>query len=248
MKYFVPQASGERVRSMMFRERSDLPVSAACALATSLQDVLAAMTRSAVRIRLFEPVVPERDAWPALLHGARVHAVRGSLAGAAFVLREGSAAALARLVLGGAESAAGPLSKVEAAVLDRIFTALAPALGAVCGANLRADPAPGTFLTYFDLTAGPNVRIGVALSAQQQTGPPPRTLKASDLADVAVELRVELATGVLPASEVLALHPGRVVPMTTRVGEPGVVRLAGAALARGQCGANGTRFALVIQE
>lgn len=233
---------------MVWRSRSDLPVSAACAIANAMQDALAQMTRSPLRLRLLEPLVPEPEAWPALLNGARVHAVRGTLASAAFVLRERDAAALARLVLG--ESARGPLelSKIETAVVERIFAAMAPALSAVCGANLRQAPAPDTFLTYFDLTAGPDLRIGVALSQRQQTGAPPRTLTLSDLGAVTLDLRVELAAGVLTASEVLGLRPGLVVPMMTKVGEPGVVRLAGAALARGQCGANGARFALVIQE
>lgn len=206
------------------------------------------MTRSQLRLRLYEPLVPDPDAWPELLRGARVHSVRGSLASAAFVLRESDAGALARLVLGETDCGGRELSRIEAAMVGRIFAALAPALGAICGANVRPEAAPDKFLTYFDLSAGPHVRIGVALSPQQQTGVPARTLTANDLGDVPVELRVELASGVLQASEVLALHPGRVVPMTTRVGEPGVVRLAGAALARGQCGANGARFALVIQE
>lgn len=247
MKYFVPQTSGERVRSMTWQSRSDLAVTAACALATSLQEVLRTLTHSQLSLRLFEPVVPESDAWSAVLNGARVHAVRGALASAAFVLRESDAAALARLVLGETGCAAAGISRVEGAVLERIFTALTPALGTLCGANLRRDPAPGEFLTYFEMAAGPHIRIGVALSAQQAV-PPSRTVSVGDLASIPVELRIELASGVLTASRVLALHPGDIVPMTTRVDEPGVVRLAGAALARGQCGANGARFALVIQE
>jgi flagellar motor switch/type III secretory pathway protein FliN len=66
------------------------------------------------------------------------------------------------------------------------------------------------------------------------------------LLDVQVELSVDFARGMLPAAMVLGLRPGTNVPMTTRIGEPGRLRLGGAVLAHGECGALGERNAMIV--
>ncbi|HLI96859.1 MAG TPA: FliM/FliN family flagellar motor switch protein, partial [Candidatus Baltobacteraceae bacterium] len=174
----------------------------------------------------------------------------GPLCDAAFVMRPQDALALASSAFGEEADTMRDLSAVEQEVLVRALRGVAGALAPVCG----REPSPlerildiRGYVTYFELLVERPVqaRIGVALSrdpAARVSG----TLRVEDLLDVELELSVEFARGTLPAAAVLDLRPGANVPMTTRIGEPGRLRLGGAVLARGECGALGERGAFIV--
>ncbi len=242
--------NGRRVRRACFERRSSLPVSAACVVANGVRETLGALLATPVSLRLLEPVIPDAEAWNAVCADAQLFAVRGQLCDAAFVLRPQDALALASSAFGEQTGASRRLSAVEQEVLVRALRGVAGALAPVCG----REPSPlerildiRGYVTYFELLVERPVqaRIGIALSADPASRGS-ATLRIEDLLDIQVELSVEFARGRLPAAAFLDLRPGANVPMTTRIGEPGRLRLGGAVLARGECGALGERGAFIV--
>lgn len=241
---------GKRVRRAIFERRSSMPVSAACVLANGVRETLGALLGTPVSLRLLEPVIPDPQAWNAICAGAQLFGVRGPVCDAAFVLRPQDAVALATSAFGEEADAPRRLSAVEQEVLHRALRGIAGSLAPVCGRELspleRILDIHG-YVTYFELLVERPVcaRIGVALSRDPGASGA-ATLRIEDLLDVEIELSVEFARGTLPAAAFLDLRSGTNVPMKTRIGEPGRLLLAGAALARGECGALGERSAMII--
>lgn len=242
---------GKRVRRACFERRSLLPVSAACVVASGVRETLGALLASPVSLRLLEPVIPDPAAWSAICAGAQLFGLRGQACDAAFVLRPGDALALTSSAFGEEpDAAARELSAVEHRVLLRALRGIAGCLCSVCGPQTSALERIldiGGYVTYFELLVERPVcaRIGVALSrdpAAQRAS----TLRIEDLLDVEIELSVDFARGALPAGAFLDLRAGTNVPMTTRIGEPGCLRVGGAVLARGECGAMGGRNAMIV--
>lgn len=239
-----------RVRRAVFERRSSMAISAACVIANGVRETLGALLAQPVALRLLEPVIPDAAGWETIASGAQVFAVRGSACDAAFVLRPAEALGLAACAFGESPDETRPLSAVEQEVLVRALRSLAGTLAPVCGRDLGAlERISGVqgYATYFELLVErPHpARIGIALSidpCSQGTA----TLRLEDLLDVEVELSVEFARGALAAAAFLDLRPGTDVPMTTRIGEAGRLRLGGAVLARGECGALGERSALLV--
>lgn len=241
---------GRRVRRALFERRSSLPVSAACVLAGGVRETLGALLATPVSLRLLEPAIPDAAAWTAICTGAQLFGVRGPLCNAAFVLRPQDASALVDGAFGENGGAPRTLSAIEQEVLVRALRAIAGSLAPVCGRELspleRILDIQG-YVTYFELIVERPVgaRIGVALS-RDPAARGGATVRIEDLLDVEVEVGVEFARGVLPAAAFLDLRPGSNVPMKTRIGDPGRLRLGGAVLARGECGAMGERSAILV--
>ncbi|HVA34212.1 MAG TPA: hypothetical protein VNG31_08700, partial [Candidatus Baltobacteraceae bacterium] len=166
----------DRSGRLCFRERSSLPVSAACVVASGMRERLAALLRESVALRLLEPTIPTPRGWAAITGGARLYRVRGVISDAAVVLRSLDAAALARAAFGETVDPSAckrELSAIEIQVLDRAIASLAGALSAVCGppegestAELVGEIAG--FATYFELVLDRPVdaRIGIALARE----------------------------------------------------------------------------------
>ena len=242
--------NGRRIRRARFERRSSLPVSAACLVANSVRETLGALLATSVHLRLLEPVIPDAHAWQAIAAGAQLFAVRGPVCDAAFVLRPQDALALAGSAFGESADAMRPLSALEQEVLVRALRGVAGSLAPVCGRELspleRILDIRG-FVTYFELLIErpAAARIGVALS-RDPVARGAAMLRIEDLLDVELEVRVQFASGMLPAAAFLDLRSGSNVPMKTRVGEPGLLKAGGAVLARGECGATGERNAMII--
>ncbi|MDQ2872929.1 MAG: FliM/FliN family flagellar motor C-terminal domain-containing protein [Candidatus Eremiobacteraeota bacterium] len=245
--------AGRRVRTAVFEARSDLPVAAACLVANGVRETLARLFGQTVCLRLLEPRLPSASAWAVLARDARCFRVRGPLADAAFVIRPDDALALASAAFGERPGPARDLSPIESRVLDRAVSALHATLAPVCGAVEPAalEPLGGleTYATYFELLVDSPAaaRIGVAISREPTPAGGGR-LRAADLSGVELELNVEFAGGFLALPELLGLRPGMDVPMTTKMGAPGLVTLAGTVVARGECGVVDGRYALIVRE
>ena len=249
---FPRAQSGARgsVREGNFVTRSLLPIAAACAVANAVRETLASLLAQPVRLQLTEPIVPDAASWRALTASGRFYRVCGPVCQAAIVLRAQDALALAAGAFGELPGGARPLSAVEEETLTRVAGALSGSLAHVCGPGI--EPAErildiSGFVTYFELLVeGPmEARIGIALSRDPDAHPA-KTLRANDLAGIEIELRVDLARGVLAAAAFLDLRPGAQVPMKTRIGDPGLLKAGAVSLARGECGALGDRAAFAV--
>lgn len=243
-------AGGRNVRRARFRPRSEMPVSAACVIANAVRESLGAALATPVSLRLLAPVLPSREAWEKICNGALLYRARGSLADACFVMRMADARALAAAAFGEADTYARDLSRVERELLDRLARSLGGALAHACGRDVAAPERIldiSGYTTYFELLLERPVRarLGVALSRETppQGGP---TLRPDDLLGVELEVRAQLSHGALPAAAFLDLRPGVIVPMMTKIGEPGVLLTDGTRLARGECGSRGQRSAFAV--
>ena len=241
---------GRRIRSAGFERRSCLPLSAACLAANGVRETLATLLNAPADLRLIEPLIPEPDAWKALTANALLYCIRGSSCDAAFVLRPGDALALAAAAFGETSAGCRPPSNIEREILERMLGALAGSLASVCGryeGRIERILDITGFVTYFEaiVEVPAAVRIGIALS-REPVSPVVAELRLEDLATVEVEVRAEFARGCLAAADLLDLRPGALVPMMTRMGEPGLLKMGAAALARGECGAIGERNVLIV--
>ncbi|MGZ3561562.1 MAG: FliM/FliN family flagellar motor C-terminal domain-containing protein [Vulcanimicrobiaceae bacterium] len=244
---------GRRVRRAIFEPRSSLPVTAACVVANGVRERLGALLGTPVSLRLLEPRLPDERAWHAIAADALIFRARGTIADAAFVLRPLDALAIAAAAFGELPGDPRPLSPVEERVVTRAVAALTSTLGPVCGmrdgtAVERLSELRG-YTTYFELLLErpAAARIGVALSRD----PVPEghgSLCPQDLLDIQVEVSAEFARGRVDAAALLALHPGAEVPMTTKVGAAGLLKVAGTIVAHGECGSVGGRYAMVVRD
>lgn len=243
---------GRYVRRAVLEPRSLLPVSAACLVANGVRERLAEILATDVSLRLLEPRLPDPDAWHAIARDATCYRVRGPLADAAVVLRASDALAMAAAAFGESPPELREMSSIEARVLGGAVTALAAALAPVCGfreaPSLEHLARLHGFTTYFELLVERPVaaRIGIALS-REPVSSGSADIRTADLLDVPLELSVELGRGRLEAMEMLALRPGVVVPMMTKVGGLGSLKVAGTIVARGECGTIHGRYALIVR-
>ena len=243
------------MRHARFEERSSLPTSAACVVASGVRETLSALLRSPVTLRLFEPTIPQPPAWPEIVRGAHLYRLRASKADVAIVLRPADAAALAAAAFGEPQPTGctnRALSPIEREVVDRAVRAIAGNLAAVCGTcegeRIERVAEIEGFVTYFELQLEMPVaaRIGVALSSDPQ--PEPRgCLTIEDLSQVEVAPILLLDLGTIETRAVGRLSPGAVLPVIAP--QLGRVRLQlhGHTLARGVCGVRNGRYALAVQ-
>ena len=165
-------------------------------------------------MRLFEPSIPPLPAWPAIVNGAVLYRVRGSIADAAIVLRSADALSLvAALSAKGFVHRERELSPIERDVLDRTVHAIAAHLGSVCGTRenrfVERVGAIEGYATYFELLIEEPIaaRIGIALS--RDPSPEPRgCVEIGHLAAVSLTARATLDLGRIPSRAVAGLRPG----------------------------------------
>ncbi len=246
--------TGRRVREARFVERSSLPLSAACLVASAVREALSSIVNAPVAARLLEPVIPSPQAWTEIARGAALYRFRGSIADAAIVLRPPDAAALAAAVFGErtAEPAPSqrPLSPIERDVLDRTAGAIAGTLKAVCGPRERESLERVTticgFIAYFEIVVEQAVdaRIGIALS--NDPAPEPHgALEIGDLGGVALSPRVRLDLNSADAAAIARLTVGALLPLSH--GLRGRLTLGERTLAHGACGMHAGRFAFAVE-
>lgn len=246
--------SGKRVREARLVERSSLPLSAACMVASAVREALSSIVNAPVAARLLEPVIPSPPAWAAIACGAALYRTRGSVADAAIVFRPPDAAAIAAAVFG---ERAGelmppqrPLSPIEREVLDRTASAIAGTLNAVCGSRERESlervATISGYVSYFEIVVEQAVdaRIGIALSSEP--APEPHgALDVADLAAVALSPAVRIDLESADAAALANLTKGALLhlPRDFR----GRLTLAGRTLARGVCGMRAGRMAFAVE-
>jgi hypothetical protein len=241
---------GRRVRTLTFEERSMLPVSAACVVASGVRETLSALFGETVTLKLYEPIIPHAAAWSAIVRDAIVYRMRGARVDAAVIVRPEDAAGLAAAAFGEREVRTTALSALERTVLERIARAIAAQCGPICGTagELAVDMQPDmrSSRTFFELQVERplRVRIGIALSRDPLPESQPG-LGIDDLLELNVQLSVRVDVGRHRAAQIAALEPGSILPIPEGALR-GTALLAGRPVAVGECGVHGQHFALAI--
>ncbi|HUA10042.1 MAG TPA: hypothetical protein VMA98_12320 [Candidatus Acidoferrales bacterium] len=244
------RTDGRRIRRAVFEERSLLPVSAACLVANGVRETLSALFADAVALKLYEPVIPSRSAWNAILRDAAIYCVRGSNVEAAVVVRARDASMLAAAAFGERGERPAPLSAIERTVIDRTVRAVAAQFAPICGpGNIDVDVEHGDldgFATFFELQIERPVqaRIGVALRHDPLPEARPG-VTLEELLDLTLELCAAVDLGRLSAAQAGSLEPGAVLPLPPGPLR-GTLRIAGRTLASGECGVCGPHYAFSI--
>lgn len=240
-----------RVRSIAFAERSMLPVSVACVVASGVRETLATLFGEPVALKLYEPVIPTPSGWSAIARDATIYRVRTTGADAAVIVRPPDASAIAGAAFGEREERTAALSALERTVLSRTVQAIAQQFGPICGAGaqttmLEAQPDLGDFVTFFELQIERPVcaRVGIALRRDPTPEPQP-SICPGDVMDLPLELRVQVDLGQYPAAALGGLVPGGVLAVPVGALR-GALVLAGRTVATGECGVYGQRYALAI--
>ncbi len=219
-----------------------------------MRETLSSLLGAPVVVRLFEPAIPQPDAWPAIADDALLYRVRGSVSDAALILRWSDASALASALFGELQATGRrPLSPLERDVLDRTARALAANLAAVCGARdgngVESLSGVKGFVTYFELQLEEPIaaRIGVALSRDPRPEPRGR-IEAAHLGNVEIEGSACLTIGEVAAASVVGLAPGAQFPLSAAALSRATLRSAGVRWARGVCGVRNGRYAMVVED
>lgn len=241
--------------ALRFAERSCVPLSAACLVAGSVRERLAALLGVPVAVCVLEPEIPDARAWKIIRECARVYRVHGNVADAAIILRERDAKAVVAAAFGETpdpQAADWTLSPLERDVLERVAAALTGTLAALCGEQREAVPTPtavaGDFVAYLELAIEQPfaARIGIALSRDLFPEAIP-ALTPADLADLPLEASVAFDLENFTAQRLAALAPGDLVPITRRSSLRGSLRIGGRTLAVGTCGVRDGRYAFEIE-
>ncbi len=242
--------------ALRFEERSCLSLNAACLVAGTVRERLSGLLGVPVALCVFEPEIPNAQAWEVIGRSAYVYRVRGNVAEAAIVLRERDAKAVVAAAFGetpDTQTDETRLSPLERDVLDRVATALTGTLVTLCGEQREAAAASSAaalcaFAAYLELAVDQPVaaRIGIALSRDLVPEAIP-ALTPEDLADIPLEASVALELRDLTARRLAELAPGDVVPITRPGTLRGSLRICGRTLAVGICGVRGGRYAFEIE-
>jgi hypothetical protein len=247
----TPPTRRKRVRPARFEQRSSLPTSAGCVVANGVRETLGSLLGVTALVRLLEPLIPDPQGWQAIVREALLYRVRGSAADAALIVRPLDAIALASAAFGEPASRTRTdcvLSAIERDVLDRLMSAIAVNLSAICGprengAAQRVDALSG-FVTFFELLIEKPVeaRIGVALS-RDPAAPASGSLQLRHLERVRIAASASLELGRLRSSDVGRLTAGTVLPILAGDLHRCNLTIFGAPLARGICGVRNGNYA-----
>ena len=252
MRALAFHRSGGRVREACFRERSSLPIGAACLVANGIREVIAGIMSAPVSARLLEPVIPAPAAWSAIARDAVMYRMRGTVTDAAIVLRPRDAAAIAVAAFGERVASLGlqrPLSPIERDVLDRTAATLAGSLTALCGTRESFESVGSIvgFETFFEILLERPIeaRIGIAIARD----PLPEAhglLDIADIGEVALFPALHLDLAAVEAATLGRLEVGAFLPFGPS-GSSARLALDGCTLARGVCGVANGRYCLAVQ-
>ena len=166
------------------------------------------------------------------------------------------------------------LSGLERTLLERVLRGVVLEIGAALGLALDSFEAVPTFKhagTYADCDGAPDpYRLGLELELRQPEGSSPLALalpvperswirreaapeSGADglpvhLGSVPLDLAVHLGTAELALSDLLALEPGDVVPLTSPIGRPVTLDVDGRAIGLARLGSNQGRLAIRITD
>ncbi len=246
---------GRSLRRAAFHARSELPLSAACLIGNGVRQELARLLAIELETEVTEPALPDAAARAVLLADAIAYRVSGQRGDAFVMVRARDARRLVAAAFGERERPDGvALSAIERTTLERLIGALVPLCATLCGTVRAWEPESRARLadaarTYFEVrvVSGVEAALGFALA----TDPAPsigEPLGIDDVAAIEIECSVEFARGSVGAAAFARLEPGAVLHLDTRLGAPGILRVAGVPLALGTCGAREGRASFALAD
>ncbi|HZO93327.1 MAG TPA: FliM/FliN family flagellar motor switch protein [Candidatus Baltobacteraceae bacterium] len=251
---FGPRRS--RVRRLRFVPRSSIPLSAACLVANGIRETLRELLGEPCEIVLGEPARIGAEAWRLLAADALLYLTRGRQTDVVIVLPRADARRLVLRAFGEGESLPeGACSALELHALERIAARCAAACDPLCaerhGGSRPVQPheAPPC-VAYVDLRVRAPVplTLGIAIARDLPDPGPAGALAPAALDPVPLEARAVFAEGTMDAAAIVALRPGDVVKLATKVGAPAHLTVAAQPVARGTAGAAGGRAAFLVHD
>ncbi len=244
------------VRRGRFVPRASIPVGAACLAASRAREGLRDILGESCEVVIGEPHAIAPPAWAAITRNTRAFLTPGRLTDVAVVIAESDARALVRYAFNErGEIASGLCSALEAQALERIVQRCAPAWEPLCaerrGPTIACDPAKlPPAVAYFDIRVRAPIAltIGVGILRALPEPGPGTTVPPSALASVPLVVRAVLGSGRVATGALLALEPGDVLTLSTKVGSPGALKVGPKTIAVGTCGLAGSRLAFRVSD
>lgn len=250
------------VRAMRFAARASIPIEAACLVANGMRETLRQVFGASCEIAVGEPAALGPGAWSSIARDAHLFLTRGRQTDIVLVVSRRDARRLLLRAFGEPdaagsepEAAAGPCSTLELQAIERIAARCAAAFEPLC-AERQAAPRPVAMdevracVAYVDVRvqAPVAVTLGIGIMRELPDPGPSGSLATSALERVRVETRVVFAEGTLSAASFLALRPGDVVELATKVGGPASLNVAGRRLASGVAGVVASHRAFFVHD
>lgn len=250
------------VRALRFIPCASIPVEAACLVANGLRETLRQVFGAACEVVVGEPAVLDPVGWSSIARDAHLFLTRGRQTDIVLVVSQCDAR---RMVLrafgeadgsgGAADTAADAWSALELQAIERIAARCAAAFEPLC-AERYAAPRPVDVREVRPCVAYVDVRVqapvaltlGIGIVRDLPDPGPSGSLGASALDRVGVEACVVFAEGTMSAASFLALRPGDVVALATKVGGPASLNVAGRRLASGVAGVVASHRAFFVHD
>jgi flagellar motor switch/type III secretory pathway protein FliN len=250
-----------RVRRLRFAPRASIPVEAACVVANGIRETLRELFGETCELVLGEPTALGATAWSLLAGDALLFLTRGRQTDIVLVLPQRDARRLVLRAFGEGEApGAAPLpdaacSALELHALERIAERCAAAFDPLCAERRTRSRAVGAHdvpacAAYFDVRVHAPVALtlGIGIVRDLPDPGPSGALSARALEPVTVEARAVFAEGTMDAAAFVALRPGDVVELGTKVGAPACLNLGGRRLATGVPGVVASRTAFLVHD
>ena len=251
-------APSNGVRRLRFVPRASIPVEAACVVANGIRETLRELFGEACELVLGEPAALDVNAWSLLARDARLFLTRGRQTDIVLVLPQRDARRLVLRAFGEGDAPSLPdavCTALELHALERIAGRCAAAFDPLCAERRAGSRAVGAHdippcVAYFDLRVHAPVALtmGIGIVRDLPDPGPSGALPASALDAVAVEARAVFAEGTIDAAAFVALRPGDVVALGTKVGAPASLNLGGRRLATGVPGVVASRTAFLVHD
>ncbi len=245
-----------RVRRLRFVRRASIPLSAACLVANGIRETLRELLGEPCEVVLGEPAALDAESWSLLARDALLYLTRGRQTDVVIVLPRPDARRLVLRAFGEGEALPDvACSALELHALERIAARCAAACDPLCaerhGASrpVAADELPRC-AAYVDLRVCTPLRLtlGIAIVRDLPDPGPAGALSARVLEPVALEARAVFAEGTMDAAAFVALRPGDVVKLRTKVGAPASLNVAARPIAVGAPGTIGARTAFLVHD
>jgi hypothetical protein len=245
-----------RVRRLRFVPRSSIPLAAACVVANGIRETLRELLGEPCEMVLGEPAALDGAAWGLLARDALLYLTHGRQTDVVLVLPRTDARRLVLRAFGEGEALPdAACSALELHALERIAARCSAACDPLCaerrGGSRAVQPHDVPACSaYVDLRVSAPLRLtlGVAIVRDLPDPGPSGALAPAALEPVALEARAVFAEGTIDAAAFVALRPGDVVKLETKVGAPASLNVAARPLATGVPGLVGARSAFLVRD
>lgn len=245
------------VRTLRFAPRASIPVEAACLVANGIREALRQLL-GACEVVVGEPTALRSEAWASVARGAHLFLTRGRQTDIVLVVPQRDARLLLLRAFGEADAVgadAAPCSTLELQAVERIASRCAAAFEPLCAERRAASRRVavhevGPCVAYVDVRVQAPIALtlGIGIVRDLPDPGPSGSLPAAALDPVGVEARVVFGEGTMSTASFLALRPGDVVTLATKVGGPASLNVAGRRLASGVAGVVASHRAFFVHD